>query len=59
VVSVKAAKALPKGRLLEAAQALQNLQSTAPIAIGQSLAEDFLGTGIALLATSAATPVNL
>jgi CxxC motif-containing protein len=48
---VKTTFTVPKDRVLEVARAIHTLSVTAPVALGQVLAEDVAGTGVALVAT--------
>lgn len=49
--SVKTATAIPKEKLLEAAKELDRIVAHAPVKIGDVIAEDIAGCGVALLAT--------
>lgn len=52
VISVKSAKPVPKGRLLDCAAELKNITLTAPIKIGDVVIKDILGVGVEIIATS-------
>ena len=52
VCSVKTAQAVPKADIPQVLEALTKLHPVAPIRIGQILAEDIAGTGVALVATA-------
>lgn len=51
-VSVKTDGQVPKARMQEVVRRLAAIQATAPIHIGDVLAEDVAGTGIAVVATA-------
>ena len=51
VVSVKTRGEVPKGKLLDCARALKAIEVTAPVALGQVIVPDLLGTGADLVAT--------
>ncbi len=51
VVSVKTAGDIPKGKLLACAAALKDVEIPAPMAPGQVVVPDILGTGVDLVAT--------
>ena len=42
---------IPKGKMNEAMLYLKDLKEKAPVALGDVIAADFLGTGVALIAT--------
>src|SRR3712207_1025178 len=44
-VSVKTKTDIPKGKIFEVMEAINRVQVTAPVAIGDVLAEDIAGTG--------------
>lgn len=48
---VKTDGAIPKGMMLEAAKALDDIVVSTPVKVGQVLIADFLGTGVDLVAT--------
>jgi CxxC motif-containing protein len=52
LVSVKSAKPIPKGKMMACAQAIQTCRAAAPIAIGDVLLPDILGTGVDVIATN-------
>ena len=52
VCSVKTAQSVPKAAIDDVLKALAALRPGAPITIGQVLAEDIAGTGVALVATA-------
>ena len=51
MVSVKTAGDIPKGKLLACAAALKDVEIPAPVALGQVVVPDILGTGVDLVAT--------
>lgn len=51
VVSVKTASDIPKGKIIECAGALRDVEAAAPVRIGDVLVRDFCGTGVDLIAT--------
>jgi CxxC motif-containing protein len=51
VVSVKTAQEVPKEKIFDVAAALCRLRPSAPVAIGDVLAEDIASTGVAIVAT--------
>ncbi|HWQ21129.1 MAG TPA: DUF1667 domain-containing protein [Clostridia bacterium] len=53
LVSVKSAAPVPKGRLFDVMKAVQKLQMTAPIQVGDVVVHDVLGLGVDLVATRA------
>ena len=53
VVSVKTAGDIPKGKISACIRALKDLTAEAPVRLGQVLAEDIAGTGVAIVATKA------
>lgn len=52
VVSVKTEEAIPKDKIFDCVKAMRDIKVTAPVAIGDVIAEDIAGTGIKLLATA-------
>lgn len=52
VVPVKSAAPIPKELLFDAMEQIRGLEAPAPVRIGQVLAENLCGTGIALIATA-------
>ncbi|MFZ2413802.1 MAG: DUF1667 domain-containing protein, partial [Candidatus Cryosericum sp.] len=46
LVSVKSAAPVPKGRLFDLMKAVQKLQTTAPIQVGDVVVHDVLGLGV-------------
>lgn len=53
LVSVKSAAPVPKDRLFDLMKAVQKLQTTAPIQVGDVVVHDVLGLGVDLVATRA------
>ena len=51
LVSVRTTEAIPRRLLLEGAQVLSRLRLRAPVALGQVIVADFLGTGSDVVAT--------
>lgn len=51
MVSVKTASDIPKGKIFECIQALQNAEVCAPVSIGQLVLSDVAGTGVDVVAT--------
>lgn len=51
VVSVKTASDIPKGKIFDCVRQLKNVEIEAPVSIGQAVAENIAGTGIAVVAT--------
>ena len=51
MVSVKTASDIPKGKIFDCVKALQAVEVTAPVTIGQVILPDVCGTGVAILAT--------
>lgn len=51
VVSVKTASDIPKGKIFDCIRSLRALEVQAPVQLGQVLAEDIAGTGVAVVAT--------
>ena len=51
-VSVKSAKPVPKGLLMDCARAVRDVRAKAPVAIGDVIVPDVCGTGIDLIATN-------
>lgn len=56
-VSCKTQSDIPKGKIFDVARALKDVVAAAPVAIGDVLAEDIAGTGVAIVATSHADAV--
>lgn len=54
VIPVKSKGALPKGKLLDCCAALRDVSIKAPVAIGDVVVADILGTGIDIVATNIA-----
>ncbi len=54
VISCKTATDIPKGQIRQVMAAVNRVVATAPVTIGQVLAENIAGTGVALIATRAA-----
>lgn len=54
VISCKTATDIPKGKIRQVMEAINALAAEAPVAMGQVLAENIAGTGVALIATRAA-----
>ncbi len=50
-VPVKTAEAAPKGKVMEIARELHDLELQAPVSVGQVVLENVAGTGIAVVAT--------
>lgn len=53
LVSIKSAAPVPKGRLFDLMKAVQKLQTTAPIRVGDIVVHNVLGLGVDLVATRA------
>ena len=51
VVSCKTAAEVPKDKIFDVVRALKEVQVPAPVTIGQVLAQDIAGTGVAVVAT--------
>ena len=51
MVSVKTKEDIPKGMIFDCVKALQNVQVTAPISVGDVIVEDVAGTGVDVVAT--------
>ncbi|HIS27368.1 MAG TPA: DUF1667 domain-containing protein [Candidatus Pullilachnospira intestinigallinarum] len=51
VVSVKTASDIPKNKIRECVLALKSIQVAAPVSIGEVVAENVAGTGVAIVAT--------
>lgn len=51
VVSVKTARDIPKGKMLECARCLREVEADAPISIGQVVLQNVAGTGVDVIAT--------
>ena len=58
LVAAKTASPVPKGSIPACLAAIRSLSVSAPIASGQVLAPDLAGTGVALVATAAASPLR-
>ena len=56
-VSCKTKSDIPKAKIFEVARALKEVVAVAPVSIGDVLAEDIAGTGVAIVATSHADTV--
>ena len=52
VVPCKSAGALPKDKIMECMNVINNAQAKAPVALGDVLIENILGTGINIVATN-------
>ena len=52
VVSVKSKDPIPKGKMFEVMEAINNAKATAPIDIGDTLIANVLGLGIDIIATN-------
>lgn len=55
-LSVKTSSAVPKALIADVAQAIRELQISAPVKQGDVLIEDVCGTGISVLATKSLEP---
>lgn len=51
VVSCKTAQDIPKGKIFAVVAALKNVTASAPVKIGDVLAENIAGTGVSIVAT--------
>lgn len=51
VVSVKTKEAIAKDKIFDCIEAMRELKVEAPVAIGDVIAKDIAGTGVALVAT--------
>ena len=51
VVSVKTASDIPKSKIFDCIKALKDVEVKAPVTIGQVIAENVCGTGVAVIAT--------
>ena len=51
MVSVKTREDIPKGKIFECVKALQNVEVSAPIRIGDVIAANIAGTGVDIVAT--------
>ncbi len=51
VVSVKTASDIPKGKIMDCAEALKSVQVQAPVAAGDVVLENVCGTGVSVIAT--------
>ena len=51
MVSCKTRSDIPKGKIFDVVRALKDVEVSAPIAIGQVLAENAAGTGVDIIAT--------
>lgn len=58
VVSVRTAGEVPKERVLDVARALCRVQLTAPVAAGDVVIPNVLGTGVDVVATRPCDPAN-
>lgn len=56
VVSVRTATDVPKDAIWKVMEAINTLKVSAPVRIGDVLAEDIAGMGVALVATKSADP---
>ena len=56
-VSCKTKSDIPKSKIFDVARALKEVVAVAPVSIGDVLAEDIAGTGVAIVATSHADTV--
>ena len=52
VVPCKSAGSLPKDKIMECMKIINNAQADAPVALGDVLVENILGTGIDIIATN-------
>lgn len=50
-VSVKTETDIPKNKIFDCVRALKDVELTAPVKIGQVVAEDIAGTGVSVIAT--------
>lgn len=55
MVSVKTARDVPKGKVLEVARALAGVRATVPVEIGDVILADVCGTGVDVVATKRAS----
>ena len=53
MVSVKTAHDIPKGMIFDCCKALENVEVTAPVAIGDVIVKDVCGSGVDVIATKA------
>jgi len=51
MLPVRTSKPIPKGRLLEAMEAVKRITLTSPVKTGSIIAENFLGLGVDLVST--------
>ena len=51
MASVKTANDIPKGKIFECVKAIQDIELTAPVVIGQVVLADVCGTGVDIVAT--------
>lgn len=51
VVPVRTLEGIPKSKIMEAMEQIRTLRVTAPVHVGDVLVEDFLQTGVPLIAT--------
>ena len=54
-VSVKTAAPIPKEKIFDCLKAIKKVKAVAPVAIGDVLVENVCGTGVNIVATSAAS----
>ena len=57
VVSVKTAADIPKGRIRDCIKEIKDIELSAPVHIGDIVAEDICGTGVNIVATANVTVV--
>lgn len=57
VVSVKTAADIPKGRIRDCIKEIKDIELSAPVHIGDIVAEDICGTGVNVVATANVTVV--
>lgn len=55
VVSVKTAADIPKGRIRDCIKEIKDIELSAPVHIGDIVAEDICGTGVNIVATANVT----
>ncbi|MFP4662332.1 MAG: DUF1667 domain-containing protein [Halanaerobiales bacterium] len=55
LVSVKTSRAIPKNILLDAMREIAQIEVEAPVKIGDVIVEDFMNTGVELVATRSIT----
>lgn len=51
MASVKTANDIPKGKIFDCVKAIQDIELTAPVVIGQVVLADVCGTGVDIVAT--------